>query len=231
MLNLFSNSKRVLGLEIRPGKIRFAEVLRERGADRVTAYGEADVDDDNPRSGLFQQCIKEMRKILKTKSVNISIDGMGEEKEYRAALRALGLKVVKIIPSGVALHASVIPTDAETSFLLVNADRERTDFLTTGSGISPMYYVGDNQNHSIISNINRIYIDWYDAHKEKIHHVIFSGWRASDSDFLDYVSRETKLPLHRANVFANLDLDPASVPILPRLESYKYAVAIGLAIS
>lgn len=231
MLNLFSKSKRILGLEIMPGKIRFVEVLREKGFDRVTAYGEADVDDDSPRSGLFQQCIKDVKKILKTKSVNISIDGMANEKEYKDVLRSLGLRVGKIVSSGAALLKSVVPSDAETSFLIVNAEKERTDFLIFRAGTPPVYFTGDSQNHAVISNINRLYIDWYDAHKEKIHHVIFSGTRASQNDFLDYVSRETKLPVHRANVFANLDLDPESVPILPRIESYKYAIVIGLALS
>ncbi len=231
MFNLFSASKRVVGLELRPDKIRFVEILRSGGCDRVTAYGQADVAGEGLYGSSLRTSLLDMKKVLKTNRIYVSIPDMTESSQYQKVLKSLGFKVLGTVPVGQALKNSCVPIGSNTSFIVVDAGADRADFLVHDPSSAPAYYVSDPASHAVISNLNRIYIDWYDAHKEKIHHIIFSGDRASDHSFLEYVSRELKLSIHRANVFANLDLDPAIVPIMKREESYKYAVAIGLALS
>lgn len=209
--------------------VRFVEVLSRGGFNRVTAYGSADID-AGPRTGAFAECMQGIKRIVGARAVTLSLDGVQDRAGFEQIARGHGFKIKAVVSSAEALAAAVIPADAETSFLVVNAEMDRTDFVTTAPGTQITGFVGESSNYSIIANMNRIYIDWYDAHKAKIHHVIVAGERASDHEFLDYISRETKLPLHRANVFANLDIDPASVPIMQKSESYKYAVAIGLAL-
>lgn len=231
MFNLFSISGRLAGLEIRPGKIRFAEVSRGVGPDRITSYGEADIDGDGPDSGAFHLAMKDVKRVLKTHRLNISVYDMSLAASYEKSLRSVGFKVSKILPASQALQASIVPTGSETSFAVVNAEKDSVDFMVYAPTEKPLSFAGDPANHAIISNLNHIYIDWYDTHKEKIHHVVFSGERASDHDLLDYVSRETNLHIHRANIFVNLNMNPENIPIITKGESYKYAVAIGLAIS
>ncbi len=231
MFNLFSSSKRVVGLELRPGKIRFVEILRSGGFDRVTAYGTADVAGDGLYGSTLRTALTDLKKVLKTNRVHVSIPENEESEAYKKVLRSIGFRVEKFVPVGTALDACTIPRGSDTSFIVVEAGADRVDFLVHDPLSAPAHYVSDPASHAVISNLNRIYIDWYDAHKEKIDHVIFCGEKAGGHEFLSYVSRELKLPIHRANVFANLDLDPAIVPIMTREESYKYAVAIGLALS
>lgn len=220
-----------MGLQIRPGKIRFAEILTSGGFDRVTAYGQADVVGEGIYGSALRTCLLDIKKVLKTNKVFVSIPDMSESAEYEKVLKSLGFKVLGVIPVVKALQNSCIPKGSETSFIVVEAGADRADFLVYDPLSAPASYIGDPASHAVISNLNRIYIDWYDTHKKKIDHVILAGERASDHEFLEYVSRELKLSIHQANVFANLDLDPATVPIMTRPESYKYAIAIGLALS
>lgn len=231
MLNFFSTSRRVVGLEIRSGKIRFVEVRRQRGFDRVVAYGQADVPGEGIYGSALRISLLEVKKVIKTNKVFVSIPDIDQSEDYKKVLKSLGFRVMGVVPTWQALQNSCVPKGSDTSFIVVEAGADRVDFLVHDPLSAPAHYQGDPASHAVISNLNRIYIDWYDTHKEKIHHVIFAGERATDHEFLEYVSRELKLPIHRANIFANLDLDPTTVPIMTRQESYKYAVAVGLALS
>lgn len=152
-------------------------------------------------------------------------------RKYREIFHALHFKVKRFMTPGQALIASTVPKEGTTSFLIASVDEVVANIAIDSVGHPPIFYHGAATNHSIISNLNRIYIDWYDEHKEKVDHVLFAGSRAKDADFLDYVSRETRIPITRANIFINLRLDGQKIPIITKDDSYKYAVAVGLAIS
>lgn len=151
-------------------------------------------------------------------------------KKYREIFKRLNIKIKKFLIPGGALINSCVPVGSTTSFLVVNVEEKESDFVIYDPLKHASFYQSESANHSIISNLNRVYIEWYDEHKEKIHHVMFSGVRVSDREFLDYVSRETKINLVKANILVNLKLDPEVVPIITKADSYKYAVAVGLAL-
>lgn len=148
-------------------------------------------------------------------------------REYRKVLSAAGFSAMAFLVSPEALYRACVPAGSDTSFLLAGAEKDVCQIVVS----DPKEKVFENcsaENHKIISTLNDVYIGWYDAHKEKVNHLLFAGARANDLEFVNYVSRELKIPIARANVFVNLDLNPEEVPPITKDDSFKYAVAIGL---
>ncbi len=229
MFGIFGQSKRVTGIDIKSACIRFLELDNKNGADRITAYGEVTFDGVEPDDATLIQYFRDIKKNLKSKIINVAIPVGSDENKCLELMRSSGLKPTKITSPAKPLEFALVPENADTSFLLVDAERSETNYLIFAPNVDPKFYTSDPANYSIISNLNRLYIDWYDRHKERVHHVLVCGARASDQDFLDYISRETKIPISPANIFTNLKLNLANVPIINKKDSYKYAVAIGLA--
>ena len=73
-------------------------------------------------------------------------------------------------------------------------------------------------------------MDWYDEKKQKIDHVLLLGVRANEQGFLDYISRESRIPMIRGGIFVNLETFKENVPAISKEDSYRYAVAMGLAL-
>ncbi len=236
MFNLFSKNLRSVGLDIKPGYIRFVEVVRSATEDHIHSYGEVIPEEVVIEKGNIVNearlvtYLRDIKKNLKSHHVLVSIPDGANSRVYHDTLRKAGIKVRDFVSVSVALERSLVPKGSEMSFIVVDAEADAVNFIVYSPLEKTLSYVGDPANHSVISNLNRIYIDWYDIHKEKIHYILFSGSRVMNPEFLDYVSRETKLELKRGNVLVNLSLSADKVPILPRDDSYKYAVAIGLAL-
>lgn len=231
MFGIFGRSHRVVGIDIQSDCIRFLELEKKSGTDRITAYGEVTFDSTNPDESALIQYFKDIKKNLKNPRVNVSIPVGSDEQTCFEILKSAGLKADQIMTPAAPLAMALIPEDAQTSFFVVNVERSQAQYLTYSPNTTAAFYTSDPANHAVISNLNRMYIDWYDRHKERIHHVILAGVRASDQEFLDYVSRETKIPITQANIFVNLKLDQSNVPVINKNDSYKYAVAMGLAMS
>lgn len=231
MWSIFGQSKRVTGIDIKSDYIRFLELDNKNGIDRITAYGEVTFDGVEPNDDTLIQYFRDIKKNLKSKIINVAIPVGSDENKCLELMRSSGLKPTKVTSPAKPLEFALVPENADTSFLVINAENSETDYLMFAPNIDSKFYTSDSANHSIISNLNRLYIDWYDRHKERIHHVLICGSRASDQDFLDYISRETKIPIAAANIFTNLKLDQTNVPIINKKDSYKYAVALGLATS
>ena len=231
MFGIFGQSKKVTGIDIKSDCIRFLELDNTNGTDRITAYGEVTFDGVEPNDATLIQYFRDIKKNLRSKVINVAIPVGSDEKKCFELLKSAGFKPAKIISPAKPLELSLVPENADTSFLIVDTEKSETNYLIFAPNIDPKFYTSDPANHSIISNLNRLYIDWYDRHKERVHHVLVCGSRAADQDFLDYVSRETKIPITQANIFTNLKLDQSNVPIINKKDSYKYAVALGLAIS
>lgn len=227
-MRLFDFTKRRAGLDVRGGQIRFVELARSGGYERVSAYGYADA--GVPGTPEFTDAARSIKKLIRASRVSIAISDE-DSGAIKKALVAAGFSVATVINPAEAMARAVIPTDAMTSFLAINVERTTVDIAVFGPTDGFTYGESEAANYAIVSAMNRIFVDWYDAHQEKIDHVILSGERAADQEFLDYVSHETRLSVYRANVFANLDLDPATVPMIAKKDSYAYAVAIGAALS
>lgn len=231
MLSIFSNSRKFVGIDFREHSIRFLEISRSANFDEVTAYGEiTDEAGIFSNENTFLKYLKDIKKAVKANSFVVSLPSNHNGMKYHDLLKKAGIKNFKVVSLSKALVLSSVPRGAEATFLVVEAE-EVANFVTKDPSGRISLYSGNGANHAVITNINHICMDWYDEHKEHIHHVLFTGARAKDKDFLSYVSRETKMPIGRANVLANLDLDPQKIPIITKEESYKYAVAMGLAIS
>lgn len=231
MFGIFGRSKRVVGIDIKGGHIRFLEIEKNLGASRITAYGEVTFEGQSPDEATLVKYFRDIKSNLKTNVVRVSIPVGSDDNKCALILKSAGLKVEEFSTPKEALEQAVIPDGANTSFLVVDAEQAETNFLIWSPNVSPTLYTSDSANHTVISNLNRLYIDWYDRHKERINHILISGARASDREFLEYVSRETKIPITAANVFTNMQLDQTNVPMIPKNESYKYAVAMGLTLN
>jgi Tfp pilus assembly PilM family ATPase len=231
MFGIFKHSKRVVGVDIKSDCIRFLELETSSDSDRIVAYGEVTFDGVEPDEAVLIQYFRDIKKMVRGSSINVAVPAGSDEKKCFEIMASAGLKPAKVISPAKPLEFALVPENADTSFLIVDADISETNYLIFAPNIDSQFYTSDPANHSIISNLNRLYIDWYDRHKERIHHVLLCGARAADQDVLDYISRETKIPITQANIFINLKLSLANVPMIPKNESYKYATAMGLAMS
>jgi len=230
VFNLFHNTRRRVGIEISGQAIRFVEIARRGRYERVSAYGTAPIASIHPDDPTLISALTAIGKAVQTKHVSIAVDDPSSAQQYAKALRKAGLWLDRALPIGQAVGMASVPAEADSSFLVIHAAAERTDFVVFGPREPIAYIAGDTTPYGIVSGANRICIGWYDAHGAKIDHVILVGERAEGQMFVDYLVRETRLLIHRANIFANMELDPAAVPMIPKKESYRYAAAVGAAL-
>ncbi len=236
MFGLFSNAKTTVGLDIKAHYIRFVKMQHDNYEDRIISYGEVIPEEELFRGNIIineKKLLEYLRKIIsktKTRNFVVSLPENFNKESFYDMFRHLNIKVKKYLSPASALSNSCVPAGSPATFLVILAEDDISGFATFDQ-MHNTFYVGGPENHSIISNLNRIYIDWYDEHKEKLSHVLVAGSRAKDSDFIGYISRETKIHIMRANIFTNMRHDDQKVPVITKDDSYKYAVAVGLAIS
>ncbi len=230
MFNLFHTTHRRVGIEIASGAVNFVEVARRGRFERISAYGSAPVASVHPDDPTLAQAFAAISKVVQTKHVTIAVDDPSSAQQYARTLRKAGLWLDRALPVGQAVGMCAVPAEADSSFLVIHVSPVRTDFIMFGPREPIAYLPGETTPYGIVSAINRICIGWYDKHGSKIDHVILVGERAEDQMFVDYLARETRLLIHRANIFANMELDPAAVPMIPKKESYRYAAAAGAAL-
>jgi Tfp pilus assembly PilM family ATPase len=237
MFSIFSKTKILVGLEISSNYIRFVELKRSIYFDEILSHGETffqniiSENGDIIDAGYLLKILKDIKKDISAKNFIVSLPASAKADPYLDLLKNAGIKVRKIETVDNALSKSLVPKGSNTSFLIVNAEKSFSDFLICDGARKAFFYHGSSENYSIIKNIDKIYIDWYDEHKEKIHNIVFTGSRVTDRNFLEYIGRETKIPINLANVFINLQLDDNKIPTISKEDSYKYAVSIGLSMS
>lgn len=151
-------------------------------------------------------------------------------RAYKKVFRASGFKIKKFMIPGFALINSSVPRNSLSSVMVIFADRKTSNIVIYDGDNAPLFHNSDSANHSIISNLNRVYMDWYDEKKQKIDHVLLLGVRANEQGFLDYISRESRIPMIRGGIFVNLETFKENVPAISKEDSYRYAVAMGLAL-
>jgi hypothetical protein len=236
MFSILSKTKILIGVEIKQNYIRFIEMKRSNNEDHIVSYGEVVFESILFEKDVFVDektligYLKNIRKDVSGKEFIVSLPSNVNINSFSAIFKEAGIKVSRFVKSDDALHSALVPKDSETSFLLVDAEKDIVSFLIHNKGEKIFFYEGAPENHFVVTNLNQIYVDWYDDHKEKIHNVIFSGSRVNDSGFLDYVGRGTKIPILLGNVLVNLKLHENKIPIIPKEETFKYAVAIGLTV-
>jgi hypothetical protein len=230
MFGIFAQSTRTCGIDIKSDCIRFVEIDTNLGVDRITAYGEVGFDGVDPTDENLIQYFKDIKKNLKAKIINVSVPVGSDENRCRELLKSAGIKAANIVNPHVPLAYALIEEELDATFLVIDLEPSQSNYVIKAFSVEPVFYTSDSETHSVISSLNRLYIDWYDKHKEKISHVVFSGKKVLDQNFIDYISKETKFEIIRGDVFTNLRLKEGSVPILNKNDSYKYAIAIGLTI-
>lgn len=237
MLSIFSKIKTIVGLEIKQNYIRFVEIKRSLLEDQILSYGEMVFENNLFEDNIFIDektlinCLKNIKKEVTSKDFNVSLPSNIKLDNFQFIFKEAGIKVSRFVAPDKALQNALIPKDSDMSFLVVNTEKDMVNFLIHDGGEKIFYYEGAPEKHFVASNLNQIYIDWYDEHKEKINNIIFVGSRVEDDTFVEYLGSQTKIPITHANVFVNLKLSENKIPSIPKNECCKYAVAIGLAVS
>lgn len=234
MFSFFSKKKRVVGLEIGTHYVRFVELARSAQANRIISYGEFIPDADDAmrdEDDVLARALMSVKKSVGASDFIVSFPNSRIASAGKLLLRSAGIRPKKSIVGATAVLNAVVPAGSDTSFLVIHAERTATHLFVSSPVHGPAYFTVSADDHEIVSGVNRMYVDWYNQRKEKLHHVLIAGERAREQEFVDYLSRETKLPITRANPLVNLALDHHVVPIIPKGELPKYATALGLAIS
>jgi len=75
--------------------------------------------------------------------------------------------------------------------------------------------------------IKETYKDFYEISNDKLGYFFISGNLAQDISFINYLSRETRLPIQEVDVWVNFDFKKGELPPVTREESFIYGVALG----
>ncbi len=141
-----------------------------------------------------------------------------------------GINVLKFMSHNDALESSCVKSGTLLPAIVLNMAEQFTNIAV---------YYPFNQTREInlkipkehISEaVKEVYLDFYKENNEKIGYIFASGIHARDVNFLNYLSRETRLPIEEANVFVNIEQRKNDVPLITKEESFLYAIALGLAI-
>lgn len=235
MFHFFRRQHKRVGVDITSHSIRFVEITSMHGTEHVSSYGEVLLDDACIVDGVIKDedtlilHLKEVQRVIGSARVLVSLPENAFARRFEDVLAKAGMQPERFVSTKDALISSVIPKGSTTSFLVMQAEYDTVNFLTFLPGETG-YYIGDPTNHSVVININRLYVDWYDRYQERVAHTVVVGSRATDHTFLDFVGRETKLSFTPAHVLVNLYHEHEQVPMITKEDTYKYAVAIGAAL-
>lgn len=142
-----------------------------------------------------------------------------------------GLNVKKIVSHKDALLSSCVRKGEIVNSMVIHAESIRTDIAIFSAfnrfkGISSSF-----ERERIPKVIKETYQDFYELSRDKIGYFFVSGSLARDVSFINYLSKETRLPIQEANVLTNFDFKKGEVPPITKEESLLYALALGSAIS
>jgi hypothetical protein len=142
-----------------------------------------------------------------------------------------GLSVKKIISTKDALLASCVKTGEIVNTMVLNADTRRTDIAVFSPFNRFREISSFSEREKVPSLIKDTYQDFYNISGDKVGYFFVCGLFAKEPSFINFLSRETRLPVQEADVFCNFYLKSGEVPVVTREESLVYAVALGSAIS
>lgn len=235
LFGLFSNARTVLGLDIKHGYIRFVAMRRDDYEDRIASYGEI-----VPDAPLFRGMtildenalavhIKNIMAKTRAKHVVVSLPlGIGAEA-FADVFRLAGVRPKQFVSPGSALVRACVPDQSPAPELVVAMEDDGVEFVA--SGAPRAHTRGAPDAESISANIRHIRIDRHDDHGEVLSRVMLAGSRAHDRSLSSFIARAARIHVVRANPFVNMRRNHGHIPIMTRDDSYKYAVALGLAIS
>ena len=150
---------------------------------------------------------------------------------FRSVFLNSGLIPTKFLSHKDALINSCIKNGALSSALICNMEENHTDFILyyPFENLEEMSFPVSGQNVGHL--LKEVYVDFYKENQEKIGRVLASGSLANNKNLLNFLSKETRLDIEEVNVLSNVTIERNSVPMIPKNESFKYALAIGLGIS
>lgn len=138
-----------------------------------------------------------------------------------------GLNVLKVVSHKDALLASCIRSGEIINTMILNIENHRTDIaiFSPFNRFRAISSVFERENVSEI--IKETYQDFYKISDDKIGYFFVAGRLAKEPNFINNISRQTRLPIQEADVFVNFSFKSGEVPLVTREESFVYAVALG----
>lgn len=137
------------------------------------------------------------------------------------------LKVKKVVSRKDALLASCVRSGEIVNTMILNTDNFRSDIAIFSpfnrfKGISGFF-----EKEQTPDLIKDTYQDFYKISDDKIGYYFVSGVWAKNTDFINSLSLQTRLPIQQADVFVNFSFKNGELPPVTREESFIYAVALG----
>ncbi len=142
-----------------------------------------------------------------------------------------GLNVKKLVSHKDALLSSCIREGEIVNSMVINTESMRTD-VAIFSPFNRFKGIGGSfEKEKIPRLIKETYQDFYELSNDKIGYFFVTGSLVCDISFVNYLSKETRLPIQEADVFVNFHLKRGELPPVTKEESVLYALALGSAIS
>ncbi len=140
-----------------------------------------------------------------------------------------GLDIQKVVSRKDALLASCVKEGEIINTMVINADAERVDLAIFSpfnrfKGVSVV--TGKENIPRLIAETHQ---DFYGLAGDRIGYFMCAGSSTSDISFINYLSRETRLPVSQTDIFANVSLGRGELPLVTKNESFNYAIALGAA--
>lgn len=149
---------------------------------------------------------------------------------FRSVFLNSGIDIVGFSSHRDALISSCLPEGCLINSMVVNIERDISNFAIYYPFNEIMDINLKIAKEDIGKAIKEIYINFYKENNQKISSVFAVGSLSSDKGLLNYMSRETRINIDEGDVFTNIFLAKNDVPPIPKEESLKYAIAIGLAV-
>ncbi len=148
----------------------------------------------------------------------------------RSVFENSGVNVLKFVSQADALINSCVKKENLLPTMVINLESQNSIV-----GLAyPFEILPQISRHlakdKISELIEDVYVDFYKKYDEKLSYILASGELAQDENFLNYLSRQTRLSIEQADALINFE-NASGVPIITKDESLLYAVALGLAIS
>jgi len=162
---------------------------------------------------------------------NVFISSSDNVAFLKSVFSLSGLVAQKVVSRRDALLVSCVRGGEIVNTMALNIENRRIDIAIFSPfnrfrGISSFF-----EREEASDLIKETYEDFYKISDDKIGYFLVAGRLAGDADFINNLSRQTRLPVQEADVFVNFDWKPGQVPPVTREESFLYAVALGTAIS
>ena len=158
---------------------------------------------------------------------NVFISSSDNVAFLKSVFANCDLRVKKVVSRKDALLASSVKQGEIINTMLVNTDLGRVDIAIFSPFNRFKGILRITQKEKIPSLIKETYKDFYEISNDKLGYFFISGNLAQDVSFINYLSRETRLPVQEVDVWVNFYFKKGELPPVTREESFIYGVALG----